>query len=146
LSALKALPSRRNAGVFPDQPVTLQNAMDGVARQLQPGLPKQYLLLARSPVRVAQAQPYHTLFQFTVRAPRTVLRLAALLSDPRHPQLQVAAQPQISRGTGNLTGRTQRSETPAGLRCLDHKPHPLFLNVHRLPCHPAYTSAPERGV
>src|SRR5271154_153732 len=115
------------------QTITKENAMDRVARQIDPLARQNLAQLARSPIRVALPRLDHALLQVRRGAMRADQRPAAALGDPGHTTLLVTAQPQITSGTRNPKLLTQRAKRPRPALGGGHELHALLLHIHSPP-------------
>lgn len=123
------------------QIVAQQNAMDGAAGKVHLLPRQQYLELARSPVGIAFAHLYYTLFQIIGSSCRTLPRTTAAFRDPSQASCLIALSPQTSRGTRNAELLAQGSEGFFLPRRRHYKPHFLFFDIHSHPRHPSHPRA-----
>ncbi len=112
-----------------------------LAGQAKPSLLQQNLQLARAPVRVTQAQFDDALLQLWRGLLRTVLRTATLLGDGGHAACAIALQPKPTGRTRDVELATRAAQGLLAAQGRNHESYPLLSNFHRLPSHPASTSA-----
>ncbi len=106
---------------------------------------QKYLQLARTPVGIALAQLQHLLLPRRTRSPGSLVWSTALLGDGPAllPLGSVAANKYpVGREIPYAAHKALNGRDPWVASTT--KPYALFLNVHRLPCHPLHTPAPLR--
>jgi hypothetical protein len=137
LLALESAHRSLVAILHPHQPVPQQHAMHRHRRHMQTFTPEQHRQFARSPVGPFATQRHDPLLDRLGRARRTRTRSAAPFADSSHAFRTIPPQPQIPGWSRDVELRAQPRHAPAALAGGHNEPHPLLLDLHRPPRHPA---------